>query len=137
PIANITLYLGGLGFILLVGTLGYWAGYETYWSYWDTWVYWRYFVAGLAPSISLFATAMFAIQAATGSRSTRPTFFLIVISGGVAYTGVLLVYEALVWDRCNNLDGSTPMYPQCTNPDFPVETFPKHEFLVRYFSQAL
>lgn len=124
---------------VLLATGAFWSGYEdnangSRLGDWTTWNYWRYFLAGFLPIIGLLATWVLLYDSAFG----RPLFLAYYVVNVVimGFLCLYVVWEIVVWTRCDDRTGSTPDYPHCINRFYPTKSYPDTNFFLTFVGGA-
>jgi vacuolar-type H+-ATPase subunit I/STV1 len=129
--------------LLFMGIVGYGLGWGAM-RYKDpindpyhSWPFWRHAIAMGAPVFLACIMLIFLVDISSHNRTgffTSLVFWLIILVAG--YMIFFMVWEIIVWSRCNNLTGPTPNYPECINRFYPVHTGPDVSFLLMFFGNV-
>lgn len=101
---------------------------------WQSWRYWRHALAMGDPVLLVCCLLIYFVELGTGrgtSFFSRLLFWLLILF--IGYLAFFIVWEIVVWTRCNNLTGAIPDYPECINRHYPAHRYPDISFLLMLF----
>lgn len=104
-----------------------------------TWNYWRYLITAFVMILTLVLMWIFAFDVSVLQVRVRGYLFWLIFAA-VGYMAVFIVWEIIIWTKCNEVDSPGPpptfKYPHCVNRDYPMNNAPDPAFMLTLFGAA-